>query len=262
MDPERLALRMAGIVPDMNVASGWVERYQRFDRAPYGRGVITFSPQTRGAGAGSVNHNRIHLLGGQGLTDAGFRELGGRLREDGAESFFVGLAPGPERDHARALILSAGFEPNHWVRYPTMALTEPPEAMPQSGLLIEEVGAEDVASVSLALGADLWPAYLRSAGKPGFHHYLAFDGERPVAHAALYISQGIGYLGWMSTAQADRRRGAQQALIAARVEMARALGADVIIAETLTNLPSSFDNLRRAGFREVYDVEVYSSPNP
>lgn len=262
MDPDLLAVRMAGIIPDMNVVSGWTARYQRFDGVPHGKAVVSFSPETRGGGVESVNHNRIHLLGGGGLTGEGFAELCGLLRDDGADPFFVGLAPGPERDHARALIVEAGFELNRWTRYPTMALTGPAEVMPQSDLLIEEVGPEDVASASLALGPDLWPSYLRSAGKPGFHHYLAFDGERPVAHAALYVAGGIGYLGWMSTAEADRRRGAQQALIVARIEKARALGVDIIISETLTNLKSSLGNLHRAGFREVYDVEVYRSPDP
>jgi hypothetical protein len=66
----------------------------------------------------------------------------------------------------------------------------------------------------------------------------------------------------MSTAEGDRRRGAQQALIAARVDLAKRLGADIIVSETITNLTSSLANLQRAGFRTVYETEVYGPPPP
>jgi hypothetical protein len=61
-------------------------------------------------------------------------------------------------------------------------------------------------------------------------------------------------------AEPDRRRGAQQALIAARIAKANELGAGLIVAETLTMLESSLGNLERAGFREVYEKEVYRQP--
>lgn len=105
----------------------------------------------------------------------------------------------------------------------------------------------------------MWDGYRVSAGKPGFHHFMAFDGAKPVAVAALAVNEGLGYLGWMSTAEDARRRGAQQALIAARVAKAQALGCDVIVSETLTMLTTSLANLERVGFREVYETEVWGA---
>ena len=61
----------------------------------------------------------------------------------------------------------------------------------------------------------MWPGYARSVGKDGFFHFMAFDADRPVAIAALCVFEGLGYLFAAATAENDRRRGAQQALIAA-----------------------------------------------
>ena len=45
---------------------------------------------------------------------------------------------------------------------------------------------------------------------------MAFDGSRPVATAALAVFEDLGYLLSGATREADRKRGAQQALIAKR----------------------------------------------
>lgn len=58
--------------------------------------------------------------------------------------------------------------------------------------------------------------------------------------------------------RADRKRGAQQALIAARLKRAEALGCAMAVSETLNILEHSLRNLQRAGFREVYEKEVYA----
>jgi GNAT superfamily N-acetyltransferase len=86
---------------------------------------------------------------------------------------------------------------------------------------------------------------------------MAFDGERPVAIAALCIFEDIGYLMAAATAESHRRRGAQQALIATRIERAEALGCTIEVSETLYMLEHSWRNLQRAGFQEVYEKEVY-----
>jgi len=57
------------------------------------------------------------------------------------------------------------------------------------------------------------------------------------------------------TTETHRKRGAQQAL--KRVERAEQIGCSIVVSETLTMLEHSLRNLLRAGFREVYDKEVY-----
>jgi ribosomal protein S18 acetylase RimI-like enzyme len=87
---------------------------------------------------------------------------------------------------------------------------------------------------------------------------MAFDGKRPVATAALAVFEGLGYLLSAATREGDRKRGAQQALIAKRIERAEQSGCSLIVSETLSILEHSLRNLQRAGFQEIYEKEVYA----
>ena len=86
---------------------------------------------------------------------------------------------------------------------------------------------------------------------------MAFDGARPVAIAALAVFEDLGYLFAAATKESDRKRGAQQALIAKRIERAQQSGCAVVVSETLSILEHSLRNLQRPGFREIYEKEVY-----
>jgi hypothetical protein len=116
-----------------------------------------------------------------------------------------------------------------------------------------------VAHTPASLDGANWPDFRRCVGAPGFFHYVACDGGRPVASAALQVLDDVGHLCMAFTAEPDRRRGAQQALIARRIETATSLGCRMLVSETLSFLKSSLGNLRRAGFAPVYDKEVYNS---
>ena len=90
----------------------------------------------------------------------------------------------------------------------------------KTDLEIREVSTVDIELARDQLGDTLWPVYAMSAGQDGFFHYMAFDGGRPVAIAALCVFEDIGYLMAAATAEPHRKRGAQQALIAKRIERA------------------------------------------
>jgi GNAT superfamily N-acetyltransferase len=83
-----------------------------------------------------------------------------------------------------------------------------------------------------------------------------------VAIASLAVFEDMAYLLSASTNEADRGRGAQQALIAARLAYAEKLGCAIAVSETLNVLEHSLRNLQRAGFREVYEKEVYAWKDP
>jgi hypothetical protein len=78
-----------------------------------------------------------------------------------------------------------------------------------------------------------------------------------VAIAALGVFDDVGYLFAAATAENDRRRGAQQALIASRVQRADQIGCPVLVSETLYMLEHLYRNLQRAGFQDAYEKEVY-----
>jgi GNAT superfamily N-acetyltransferase len=174
------------------------------------------------------------------------------------KKFFVWLSPGPDMETVRGWLEARGLSRRPYVRYPTLLRDGKAPAPFKTDLEIREVTSDEIAAARAALGETMWPGYLRSAGRDGFLHYMAFDGTRPVATAALAVFEGMAYLLSASTGEADRKRGAQQALIAARLARAEQLGCAIAVSETLNILEHSLRNLQRAGFREVYEKEVYA----
>jgi hypothetical protein len=94
-------------------------------------------------------------------------------------------------------------------------------------------------------------------GRDRWHTYLAWDGETPVAGAALFVDGSAGWLGIASTLAAARRRGAQSALFARRLEDGARLGCRQFVTETGPERPDrpnpSLHNMVRAGFTLVYE---------
>jgi hypothetical protein len=137
------------------------------------------------------------------------------------------------------------------------AVDEPAEPLRPHSFVTREIGVAAFAAAQTALGDVVMEGFVRTLGKPGFRHYVAYGGSRPVALAALANFDGIGYLTYASTVQADRGRGAQSALITQRVAAAKALGCTHVVSRTLTMLEHSSTNLQRAGFREVFEQQVF-----
>jgi hypothetical protein len=138
---------------------------------------------------------------------------------------------------------------------------ETPPEIPTS-LRIERVGLEyaeaaaQVACAGFELPAEYGLFLQRLVGRPGWQHYLAFDGDQPVATGALYVEGGVGYLTFGATLATHRGRGAQGAIIVRRIREAAALGCRWLVSETAEDLPErpfpSYRNMLRAGFRLAY----------
>jgi hypothetical protein len=233
---------------------------KQFSGIPFGDAYVTIDPSSQVTFA-SGNRNRVHLCGaGAGLESDVIARLIELYASEGVGRFFVWLSPGPDMDLIRGAIAQSGLSRIRWTRYPTLCRDCPgaAPALVSTDLEIAQVGPEEIAAAEAQLGGEqLWEGYKTSAGRPQFVHYMAFDGRRPVAFAALCLFEDIGYLNAAGTVEADRRRGAQQALIARRIEHARQSGCALLVSETLTMLEHSYRNLQRAGFRDAYDKEVY-----
>jgi GNAT superfamily N-acetyltransferase len=229
-----------------------------FDGPPFGACYLTIDPARQGTIA-SFNFNRVHLCGRQaGIEPGTIRRWIDLFADSGVQKFFVWLSPGPEMATVRRWLEAEGLSRVPYVRYPTLLREGNAPARFSTDLDVREVTPAEIASSQEQLGETLWPGYVHSAGKDGFFHYMAFDGARPVAIALLAVFEDIAYLLSASTAEADRRRGAQQALIAARLARAERLGCAIAVSETLNILEHSLRNLQRAGFREAYEKEVYA----
>ena len=85
---------------------------------------------------------------------------------------------------------------------------------------------------------------------------MAWAGDEPAGCGALYVEPPLAWLGMAATRPTHRRQGAQSAVLLARVEAARALGADALFTETGAAAGDgpgpSYRNIQRAGFRESY----------
>jgi hypothetical protein len=137
---------------------------------------------------------------------------------------------------------------------------DPPAA--ETALRIERVGAErarEFASVNCAawhLDGEFAAWFEAAVGRPRWRHYLAFDGERPVAAGALFVHDGAAWLGFAATLSRHRGRGAHAALLARRIRDAAELGCELVVTEahagTATRPSPSERNIRAAGFELAY----------
>ena len=234
-------------------------KQHRFDARPLGSAYVSISPAEQGPFASS-NFNRVYLCGAEdGLTADGLAGIADLFRQAGVDRYYVWLSPGPGMELVRRWLEDAGMTQRPHVRYPTLARDA--SAPSRSTLRAEarEVDAGEARTLAERHAGIAWPDYLRSAGAPGFHHFMAFDGGTPIATAVLYVLDDLGYLGTALTGEPFRGRGAQQALIAKRIETAAALGCRTLVSETLSFLETSLGNLQKAGFRTIYEKEVYEA---
>ena len=143
-----------------------------------------------------------------------------------------------------------------WSRLVRLVAAAPGEPA-ATDLALVRVGmeaAEEVVAVGLAgfdVGeADWWSAPLDA---PGWTQVVAYDGVVPVATGALHVCGPVAWVGAASTVPGHRRRGAQSALLAHRLQLAATEGATRVVAKVEPGSGSE-RNLRRAGFEPAYGV--------
>ena len=158
-------------------------------------------------------------------------------------------------------LAARGFAVNfHWLIWARAAEAPPAEAA--TGLELRRLGpeqAEEFAALvcsTYANPARLAPLHAAGVGRPRWHHWGAFAGDRLVSAGILYVQGEVGRLFTAGTLPSHRRRGAQGALLVRRMREACALGCRWVTAETADDLPDkpnpSVHNLIRLGFRLLH----------
>jgi hypothetical protein len=223
--------------------------------------VALFAPLTR-----ELALNRIFAVGvSTPLSPAQLDALIGEYRAARVPRFLIGWAPGARPDDARKWLTDRGFRKispmAKMYRRTDSALTV------ETTLRAIEVDPDDAErfGATAARGNDMPPEFASgfnsTIGHPGWRHYLAFDGARPVAAAALYVEGEVAWGGLAGTIASNRRRGAQSALLARRVRDAASSGAKWITCETTAESPErpnqSLRNMRRLGFELLHEREHY-----
>jgi len=253
-DPAALAVKLHRLQRWLNISELPATTVSHYPDHP--SVAVTVDP-TSDARAASLNRNRINVCCSQPISATEFLEIVAVFEAQGVSRFFAWLSPGPEIGAVRNLLASVHAAKVAWTRYPTLVCSGALPQRPASHVDVREVGRHDIEATRGELAGAMMDGYIRSVGRPGFHHYMAYDAGRPVATAALACFEDVAYLTYACTAEPFRRRGAQSALIAARLAKAHDLGCTLIVSQTLTMLKDSHANLQRAGFEEVYEREVY-----
>ena len=177
-------------------------------------------------------------------------------------SFWIALDPAAGLDEE---LLARGFVADYpWQKFARGL--EPVDA--RTDLNVRDAQTPGDFAAAFAEGYDLPAAAADFAaaivGRPGWHCFVAYDEPRPVATGALFESGDAGWLGAAATVPSHRGRGAQSAILAARVERARERGVRVLVTET--GVPrdgrpgASYRNLVRSGFEPTYVRPNYASP--
>ena len=178
---------------------------------------------------------------------------------DEATTFYVALSPSAQPAALPEWLDARGLGPG-WGWMTFRRGVEAP-ARRETSLRLEAVESEEhaaafahVVRVGYGLPEETELAIAR-APAVGWRCWLALDGEEPASAAAIYVGEGAGYLGFAATLPEHRGKGAQNGLLAERIDYAAAVGCDLVLTETgerRDGLPSSsYRNIVRNGFEEV-----------
>jgi len=182
-------------------------------------------------------------------------------RDLGVSRFLVSISPAAKPVAIASWLEARGFRRhNAWVKLHREAGRMPEIAT--MGVRIEEIGPDRAlefgrivqTGFSMTDVAGEWVAL--TVGRPGWRHYLALNGTKPVAAAAMHLRGSWAWFGFMATLEEARGRGAQSALIARRIHDAHEAGVRWLSVETAEDTPErdapSFRNVLRLGFQVAY----------
>ena len=196
-----------------------------------------------------------HVLG------LGLNEPAGAEVLDEVRRFYADAPPGwviaapPHAD-----VVREGWEPDYaWVKFRRGV---EPAPLAETTLDVRVAGADDGAAFGrIAAGvfglADAAAGWLGALpGRERWICMLAWDGDAPAATGAVFLDEGAAWLGFGATLPEFRRRGAQRALLAARISFALEAGCDVLATETgaqeVGRPDASFRNITWSGFEPAY----------
>jgi hypothetical protein len=209
-----------------------------------------------------------HVFGLGRSTPASEDQLDRIAEFYGEDTYFIALARDAAPGDLAARLEARGFVPDYaWTKF--QRGVEPPTPA-ESELRVQPIGpqhARDFGRV-VAAGFEL-PAFFGrwlSAlfARPRWTCFLAFAGNEPAAAGTLFVDRGVGWLSFAATLPDFRRRGAQSALRAGRIQAAAVGGCSMVVGETGAleegRTSNSYRNIVRAGFEPVYDRPNYRSP--
>jgi GNAT superfamily N-acetyltransferase len=213
--------------------------------------------------------NRTIGLGVEGGGDTNSLEaVFDFYRDAGVPRWIVDVVPGSNIAGGSAALTSRGGVP----KTPTVKLFAELRGLPIAAATstpsISEIGPDaadayrSIVSTAFDMHQIAEHDLVSTIGWPGWHHYLAHDeAGRPIAGATMFVSDDGAWFGSCGTSVDARNRGAQTALLLARLADARRLGCSWVTAETVPDTAEhpnpSYRNMSRCGMQVAYLREKY-----
>lgn len=206
--------------------------------------------------------NRVMGVGLAGRpSDAALEEMVRAFEDVGSPRYFVQVPPMDETADLGSRLEGLGLRHyNNWMRL-TRSVGDVPE-VPPSAVTVAPVGpGEEDAFTRIVADAFGYPPSIAPLagcviGRPGWHHYLAWENEQPIGTAAMFVAGEAAWFGFAATREAHRGRGAQTSLVIRRLQDAAREGCRWISVETAEQTSDheapSFRNLTRLGFSVAY----------
>lgn len=216
---------------------------------------------------GSRELNHVHGLGldGAPVPDTTLDAIAAWYAERGA-AYVIGIVPGADPALADALA-ARGFVPTRtWAKF--VHDERSGGAPPATDLELDEAEGDEFAHVTtggFGFPKVMAPWLAVLPGRAGWRCLVARDGDGVALGAgALFVAGNAAWLGFGATLPEGRGRGAQRALLARRVALAREHGCDLVTTETGVAVPGasqqSHRNIGRAGFTVAYERPHLASP--
>ncbi len=221
----------------------------------------------RAPGVRSLLFNRVFTLADPEPRASDLKHLSDGFARVGVRHFLVHVPQFAAT--ARPVAEQQGLVPfsRNWVKFVRGAAPVQPGA---SDLEVEPAtnetarGLAEVVCAGLDVPREAEPVLAKAAARQRWRAFVARDAGEVVAGGLAFLHDGYCHLLGSATRPSHRRRGAQNALLAARLQAGQDAGchhADTETGELREDEPNqSFRNILRAGFREVGLIENLAPP--
>lgn len=195
------------------------------------------------------------------ITEEQIQEIIKFYKQVGVKRFMIQVSPAAMPENNNEMFLQNGFIlHNYWAKF--FKKIETKINIPETEFKIEHVQLneietfENVIKKSFLFDNDSNLLFSRTYKRAGWFHYFAKEGNKAAAAASLFICGDFASLAIGGTLPEARGKGAQNVLIAKRINDAYDAGCRYVVVETAQDTPEnpspSFRNMLRNGFELAY----------
>lgn len=170
------------------------------------------------------------------------------------------LSPDILDDEVIKLLTEYGYEhKNNWNRF---YRDTSPLINSKTELIVREIDlkySDDYAGIilnSFGLPPELKILLDSFFGKKNWKHFMAFENNTPAGAASMFLCNDTAWIGFAATAPEFRNKGAQGALLSARIKAAADHGCSFVAVETAED-NASYRNMLRYGFTLLHKKHNY-----